>query len=101
VRRPSGTHTACAAIAHNLTRTAGTRAAGRHRRAHTTSLRTQLIATPARIAHSAHRQILHLPRDWPYEPGLDEPFRRALHAPGGRQSQMILSSWSGRRASRP
>ena len=40
-----------------------------------------LIATPARIAHSAHRQILHLPREWPFEPGLDELFRRALHDP--------------------
>jgi hypothetical protein len=36
---------------------------------------------PARIAHSAHRQVLHLPRDWPFEPGLDELFRRALHDP--------------------
>ena len=40
-----------------------------------------LIHTPARIAHSAHRQVLHLPRDWPWEPGLDELFRRALHDP--------------------
>jgi hypothetical protein len=84
---PSGVFTAnaawlaCAAIAHNLTRAAGTLAGGRHRRARTTSLRAQLIATPARIAHSAHRQVLHLPRDWPYEPGLDELFRRALHDP--------------------
>ena len=84
---PSGVFTAnaawlaCAAIAHNLTRAAGTPAGGRHRRARTTSLRAQLIATPARIAHSAHRQVLHLPRDWPYEPGLDELFRRALHDP--------------------
>jgi hypothetical protein len=84
---PSGVFTAnaawlvCAAIAHNLTRAAGTLAGGRHRRARTTSLRTQLITTPARIAHSAHRQVLHLPRDWPYQPGLDELFRHALHDP--------------------
>jgi hypothetical protein len=71
----------CAAIAYNLTRAAGTLAGGRHRRARTTSLRAQLIAAPARIAHSAHRQVLHLPRDWPFEPGLDELFRRALHDP--------------------
>ena len=38
-------------------------------------------ALMARIAHSAHRQVLHLPRDWPWEPGLDGLFRRALHDP--------------------
>src|SRR3954452_7167181 len=84
---PSGVFTAnaawlvCAAMAHNLTRAAGTLAGGHHRRARTSSLRTQLVTTPARLAHSAHRQVLHLPRDWPYEPGLDELFRRALHDP--------------------
>ena len=84
---PSGIFTAnaawlaCAAIAHNLTRAAATLAGGRHRRARTGTIRAQLIATTARTAHSAHRQVLHLPRDWPYEPGLDELFRRALHDP--------------------
>jgi hypothetical protein len=84
---PSGVFTAnaawlvCAAIAHNLTRAAGALAGGRHRHARTATVRAQLIATPARIAHSAHRQILHLPRDWPHEPGLDELFRHALHDP--------------------
>ena len=84
---PSGLFTAnaawlvCAAIAHNLTRAAGALAGGRHRRSRTATIRAQLITTPARIAHSAHRQILHLPRDWPWEPGLDELFRRALHDP--------------------
>ena len=48
---PSGIFTAnpawlaCAAIAHNLTRAAGTLAGGRHRRARTATIRTQLIAT--------------------------------------------------------
>ena len=84
---PSGVFTAnaawlaCAAIAHNLTRAAGALAGGRHTRTRTATIRTQLIHTPARIAHSAHRQILHLPRDWPWETGLDELFRRALHDP--------------------
>ena len=84
---PSGIFTAnaawlvCAAISHNLTRAAAALAGGRHRRTRTATIRAQLIATPARIAHSAHRQVLHLPRDWPYEPGLDELFRRALHDP--------------------
>jgi hypothetical protein len=44
-------------------------------------VRAQLIHTPARIAHSAHQQLLHLPRAWPWEPGLDELFRQALHDP--------------------
>jgi hypothetical protein len=84
---PSGLFTAnaawlvCAAISHNLTRAAGALAGGRHRRSRTGTIRAQLITTPARIAHSAHQQTLHLPRDWPFEPGLDELFRRALHDP--------------------
>ena len=69
------------AIAFNLTRAAGALAGGRHTRARTATLRARLINTPARLAHSAHRQVLHLPRDWPWEPGLDELFRRALHDP--------------------
>jgi hypothetical protein len=71
----------CAAIAHNLTRAAGVLAGGRHAHARTATLRTRLIHTPARVAHSAHHQTQHLPRDWPWEPGLDELFRRALHDP--------------------
>ncbi len=84
---PSGSFAAnsawlvCAAIAHNLTRAAGVLAGGRHTRARTATLRDRLITTPARVAHSAHRQIFHLPRAWPWEPGLDELFRRALHDP--------------------
>jgi hypothetical protein len=84
---PSGVFTAnaawlvCAAIAHNLTRAAASLAAGRHRRTRTGTIRPQLIATPARIASSAHRQVLHLPRGWPWARGLDELFRRALHDP--------------------
>jgi hypothetical protein len=71
----------CAAIAHNLTRAAATLAGGRHTRTRTTTVGVQLIHTPARIAHSAHRQVLHLPRDWQWEQGLDELFRRAQHDP--------------------
>ena len=47
----------------------------------TTASCCRLIHTPTRLAHSAHRQVQHLPRDWPYEPGLDELFRRALYDP--------------------
>jgi DDE family transposase len=84
---PSGKFTAnaawlaCATIAHNLTRTAGALASTLHARARTGTIRAQLIHTPARIARSANRLVLHLPRDWPWEPGLDELFRRALHDP--------------------
>ncbi len=84
---PSGVFTAnsawlaCATISHNLTRAAGTLAGGRHARERTATLRRRLIDTPARVAHSAHQQVFHLPRGWPWEPGLDELFRRALHDP--------------------
>lgn len=84
---PSGVFTAnaawlvCAAIAHNLTRAAAALASAFHARARTGTIRAQLINTPARIARSAGRLVLHLPQDWPFEPGLDELFRRALHDP--------------------
>ena len=70
----------CAAMAFNLTRAAGALAGPPHP-APTGTIRAQLIHIPARLARSAHRQVLHLPRDWPWEPGLDELFRRALHDP--------------------
>jgi hypothetical protein len=71
----------CATIAHNLTRAAGALASSFHARARTATIRAQLIGVPARLAHSAHRLTLHLPLDWPWEDGLDELFRRALHDP--------------------
>ena len=71
----------CATMAHNLTRAAAVLAGAGHARTRTSTVRTQLIHTPARLAHSAHQQLLHLPRDWPWEAGLDELFRRALHDP--------------------
>ena len=84
---PSGVFTAnaawlaCAAIAHNLTRAAGALASTLHARARTGTIRAQLINTPARIARSAHQLQLHLPQHWPWQHGLDELFRRALHDP--------------------
>jgi hypothetical protein len=84
---PSGVFTAnaawlaCAMLAFNLTRAAAVLAGGRHARTRTATVRAQLIHTPARLAHSAHQQLLHLPRDWPWEAELDELFRRALHDP--------------------
>jgi hypothetical protein len=72
---------ACAAIAHNPTRAAGALASTLHAHARTGTIRAQLIGVPARIARSAHRLTLHLPRNWPWEAGLDELFHRALHDP--------------------
>jgi hypothetical protein len=72
---------ACAAIAHNLTRAAGTLASPFHARARTATIRAQLINTPTRTARSANRLTLHLPRDWPWEPALDQLLRAALHDP--------------------
>ena len=84
---PSGVFTAnaawlaCAIIAHNLTRAAGALAGTLHARARTGTLRARLIHTPARIARTGRHLDLHLPRDWPWEPGLDALFRHALHDP--------------------
>jgi hypothetical protein len=70
---PSGKFTAnsawlvLAAIAFNLTRAAGTLASAFHAQATTAAIRTQLIAIPARLARSARRLRLHLPRAWPWE----------------------------------
>jgi len=64
----------CAAIAHNLTRAAGALAPRSHARARTGTIRTQLINIPARLARSAHRLVLHLPRSWPWQPALNELF---------------------------
>ena len=69
---PSGKFTAnaawlvLAAIAFNLTRAAGCLASAFHARAATATLRAQLIGVPARLARSARRLLLHLPRNWPW-----------------------------------
>jgi hypothetical protein len=71
----------CAVMAYNLTRAAGALAGSLHARARTATLRTRLIGVPARLAHSAGRLTLHLPQHWPWEAGLDQLLRRALHDP--------------------
>jgi len=58
-----------AAIAFTLTRAAGAIASVFHARATTATIRTHLIAVPARIASSAQKLTLHLPRDWPWQDG--------------------------------
>ncbi len=69
---PSGRFTAnaawlvLAAIAFNLTRAAGCLASAFHARATTATIRAQLINLPARLARSARRLVMHLPRGWPW-----------------------------------
>jgi len=70
---------ALAAIAFNLTRAAGTLASKFHAKATTATIRTQLIAVPARIARSARRLRLHLPQRWPWE----HPWQAMLTAAHG------------------
>jgi hypothetical protein len=77
----NGAWLACAAMAYNLTRAAGALAGSLHAKARTATLRTKLINVAARVAGSARRLVLHLPQHWPWEAGLDELFRRALHDP--------------------
>jgi len=70
---PSGSFNANAAwavlwaIAHNLTRAAGTLASRFHARATTATIRAHLINVPARIARGARRLTLHLPEGWPWQ----------------------------------
>lgn len=71
---PSGKFAANAAwlvlavIAFNLTRAAATLTGPRLARATTATIRRKLITVPARLASSARRITLHLPRAWPWEP---------------------------------
>ena len=70
---PSGRFTANAAwlvlavMAFNLTRAAATITGAGLAKARTATIRRTLITVPARIASSARRLTLHLPRDWPWE----------------------------------
>ncbi len=43
------------------------------------TLRTHLIDLPARIATSARRIALHLPRDWPWQPAWEDLWAIATH----------------------
>jgi hypothetical protein len=58
----------CAAIAFNLTRTLGVLAGGTMAKATTSTIRSRLIHVPARLARSARRLRLRLPRHWTWEP---------------------------------
>ena len=70
-----------AAIAFNLTRAAGCLASAFHARASTGTIRAQLINVPARLARSARKLRLHLPKDWPWEPAWTQMFDANLGPP--------------------
>jgi hypothetical protein len=56
---------ACAVIAHNLLRAAGTLAGGDDAVARGAALRRDLVNVPARYAAPARKPMLHLPAHWP------------------------------------
>ena len=60
---------ACAVIAHNLLRAAGTLAADNHAVARGATLRRDLVNAPARFAAPARKPVLHLPTHWPWQNG--------------------------------
>jgi len=82
---PSGRFTAnaawlaLAAMAFNLTRAVATIAGPRLARARTATIRRTLISVPARIASSARRLTLHLPRGWPWESVWETLFDNLFH----------------------
>ena len=71
----------CAAMAFNLTRTAGALASAFHAKATTGTIRAQLISVPGRLARSARKLVLHLPLDWPWEADWTRLARAARHGP--------------------
>ena len=54
-------------MAFNLSRAAATVSGAKLAKATTPTIRRKLIMVPARIASSARRLKLHLPKDWPWE----------------------------------
>jgi hypothetical protein len=84
---PSGKFAANAAwlvlavMAFNLTRAAATLTGPKLARATTATIRRKLITVPARIASSARRIILHLPRAWPWEAAWTQLFDHGCGPP--------------------
>ena len=69
-------------IAFNLTRAAATLTDTALGKATTGTIRRQLINLPARIATTARRLIMHLPRAWPWEQAWTQLFHQACGPPG-------------------
>lgn len=84
---PSGMFNANAAwlvlavIAFNLTRAAGTLAAPDLAKATTATIRRKLINVPARVATSARRITVHLPKAWPWVTAWTALFDRVSDPP--------------------
>jgi len=84
---PSGKFAANAAwlvlavMAFNLTRATACMTGATLAKATTATIRRKLITVPARIASSARRVTLHLPRDWPWETAWVELFIRVCGPP--------------------
>jgi len=70
-----------AAMAFNLTRAAGCLASAFHARATTATLRSHLINIPARLAHSARKLVLHLPKHWPWQRAWEQLWDLTMGAP--------------------
>ena len=68
------------AMSFNLLRAAGALASAFHARATTATLRAHLVNVPARLARSARRLIVHLPRHWPWAQAWTHLFD-IVHAP--------------------
>ena len=89
---PSGKFTANAAwlvlacIAFNLTRAAATISGDKLTRATTATIRRTLVNVPARTATSGRRVTLHLPTNWPWQPGWDRLFAHACGPPAAASS---------------
>ena len=62
-------------------RAAGTLAAPELAKATTATLRRKLITVPARVATSARRITLHLPKAWPWETAWTALFTRVSDPP--------------------
>ena len=71
---------ALATIAFNLTRAAATITGTTLAKATSATIRRKLITVPARVASSARRLTLHLPKNWPWETDWNQLFKHA-HGP--------------------
>lgn len=84
---PSGVFAANAAwlvlavIAFNLTRAAGTLTSTDLAKAATATIRRKLINVPCRLATSARRITLHLPKAWPWQTAWTDLFDRVSDPP--------------------
>ena len=70
-----------AAMAFNLTRSAGALAPVFHAKATTGTIRAQLINVPGRLARSGRHTTVHLPTDWPWETAWKQMAKTTRHGP--------------------